>query len=159
MCVQACKALGAGKVILTGTRDERLELGKKLGADHIVNANRENPIDKVLELTDGLEAAGGENSLQQAIEMTRKGGKISILAFYKKPITADISTAVRNGINLYTIRGEGRLNVHRALSLMAQGKMVGKDLITHTFPLEQINEAFLTYMERRGGALKVVVHP
>jgi 2-desacetyl-2-hydroxyethyl bacteriochlorophyllide A dehydrogenase len=165
MCVQACKALGAGMVILTGTRQERLELGKKLGADHIVNAKQENPADKVLKLTDGLgadlvlEAAGSDNSLQQAIEMTRKGGKISILAFYKRPITADISAAVRNRINLYTIRGEGRLNVHRALSLMAQGKMVAKDLITHTFPLEQINEAFLTYVERRGGALKVVVHP
>ena len=54
----------------------------------------------------GIDQAGADNSLQQAIEMTRKGGKISILAFYKKPITADISTAVRNGINLYTIRGE-----------------------------------------------------
>jgi L-iditol 2-dehydrogenase len=165
MCVQACRALGAGRVILTGTREERLELGKKLGADHIVNAKQEDPVDRVLKLTDGLgadlvlEAAGGDDSLQQAIEMTRKGGKISILAFYKKPITADISAAVRNRINLYTIRGEGRLNVHRALSLMAQGKLVAKDLITHTFPLEQINDAFLTYVERRDGALKVVVHP
>jgi L-iditol 2-dehydrogenase len=42
---------------------------------------------------------------------------------------------------------------------MAQGKMVGKDLITHTFPLEEINEAFETYVERKDGALKVVVHP
>ena len=165
MSVQLCKALGAGKVILTGTRDERLELGKKLGADHVVNTRREKPVEKILELTDKLgadlvlEAAGGDTSLQEALEITRKGGKISILAFYKGPITADISIAVRNGINLYTVRGEGNMSVGRALSLMAQGKISGKPLITHTFPLEEINEAVKTFVGRIGGAMKVVVHP
>ena len=165
MALQAAKTLGAGTVILTGTRTERLELGRKLGADHIINAKTENCVEKVLELTHGqgadlvLEAAGSENSLQQAIEMVRKGGKISIAAFYKKPVTADISMAVRNGVNLYTIRGEGRLNVPRAMSLMGQGKIAGQPLITHTFPLEKINEALATFVERRDGAMKVVVHP
>jgi L-iditol 2-dehydrogenase len=160
-----CKALGAEKVILTGTREERLRLGKELGADYVVNTKKENAVKRVLELTHGkgadlvLEAAGGDNSLQQAIEMTRKGGRISIIAFYKGPIAADISVAVRNRINLYTTRGEGRLNVHRALSLMAQGKLNGKSLITHTFPLEEIKEAIDTFVERRDGAMKVVVHP
>jgi L-iditol 2-dehydrogenase len=165
MALQAAKTLGAGRVILTGTRTERLELGRDLGADHIINAKTENCVEKVLELTHGqgadlvLEAAGSDNSLQQAIEMARKGGKISIAAFYKKPVTADISMAVRNGINLYTIRGEGRLNVHRAMSLMGQGKIAGQPLITHTFPLDKINDALATFVERRDGAMKVVVHP
>jgi len=151
MALQAAKALGAGTVILTGTRKERLELGQQLGADHVINAKTDDSVEKVLELTNGLgadlvlEAAGSESSLQQAIEMVRKGGKISIAAFYKKPVTADISMAVRNGVNLYT--------------LMGQGKIVGKPLITHTFPLEEINEALATYVERRDGAMKVVVHP
>jgi len=165
MSVQLCKALGAGKVILTGTRDERLDLGRKLGADHVVNTRREKSVEKVLELTDGLgvdlvlEAAGGDTTLQEALEITRKGGKITILAFYKGPITADITIAVRNGINLYTVRGEGNMSVGRALALMAQGKITGKPLITHTFPLEKINEAMKTFVERIGGAMKVVVHP
>ena len=72
---------------------------------------------------------------------------------------ADIGLAVQNGINLYTVRGEGRMSVHRALSLMTEGKINGKSLITHTFPLEEINEAFTTFVERREGALKVIVHP
>lgn len=165
MCVQSAKALGAGKIILTGTRQERLDLGKKFGADYIINSREENAVEKVLELTDGigadlvLEAAGSGDSLQQALEMTRKGGDISILAFYKSPITADISIAVRSRINMYTVRGEGNLNVHRALSLMAQGKMTGGEMITHTFPLEKINEAMDTYVNRIDGAMKVVVHP
>ena len=53
MCVQCCKALGAGRVILTGTRDDRLELGEKMGADDVVNVARENPAERVRELTGG----------------------------------------------------------------------------------------------------------
>ena len=56
MAVQCCKALGAGKVILNGTRAERLELGKRLGADHVVNVKDENPVEKVRGLTGGLGA-------------------------------------------------------------------------------------------------------
>ena len=45
MCVQCCKALGAGKVILTGTREGRLALGEKMGADHVINAKRGKAIE------------------------------------------------------------------------------------------------------------------
>ena len=165
MAVQCCKALGAGKVILTGTRDNRLELGKKLGADVVVNVKNGDAVGKVKELTDGLGAdivlvaSGQEASLQQALEMTRKGGDITVLAHFDEPVMTDIGLAVKNGINIYTVRGEGRLSVHRALSLMEEGKLDGNALITHTFPLEEINEALTTFVERRHDALKVVVHP
>ncbi len=165
MSVQLAKALGAGKVILSGTRDERLELGRKLGADEVINVKREDLHERILELSDGLgvdlvlEAAGGKDSLQQALENIRRGGKICILAFYKGPVTADISIAVREGVNIYTVRGEGNMSVGRALALMSQGRITGKPLVTHTFPLEEITEAFKTFVERRDGAMKVVIHP
>jgi len=165
MAVQCCKALGAGKVVLTGTRDSRLELGKKLGADAAVNVNNSDPVQKIKELTGGigadlvLVASGNQTSLQQALEMTRKGGDITVLAHFDEPVMTDIGLAVKNGINIFTVRGEGRLSVHRALSLMQEGKINGSALITHTFPLEEINAALTTFAERSGDALKVVVHP
>jgi L-iditol 2-dehydrogenase len=165
MAVQCCKALGAGKVVLTGTRDSRLELGKKLGADAVVNVKNSDPVQKMKELTGGigadlvLVASGNQTSLQQALEMTRKGGDITVLAHFDEPVMTDIGLAVKNGINIFTVRGEGRLSVHRALSLMQEGKINGRALITHTFPLEEINAALTTFVERRSDALKVVVHP
>ncbi len=165
MSTQLAKALGAGKVILSGTRDERLELGKKLGADYIINVKKENLNDRVKELTDGLgadlvlEAAGGKESLQQALENVRKGGRIVILAFYKDKVCADISLAVKFGVNIYTVRGEGNMSVGRALSLMSQGRITGKPLLTHYFPLDKLHEAFKTFVERTDGAMKVVIHP
>jgi len=165
LAVQCAKALGAGKVILTGTRDDRLELGKKLGADSAINTKNEDAVKKVKELTEGygadlvLIAAGTSDSLEQAIKMTRRGGNITVLAHFECLVTIDIGYAVLNGINIHTVRGEGRRSVERALSLMEEGKINGKALITHTFPLEKINEAFDTFINRRDGALKVVVHP
>ncbi|RLC03846.1 MAG: alcohol dehydrogenase [Deltaproteobacteria bacterium] len=165
MAIQCSKALGAGQVILTGTRDNRLALGGKLGADHVINVKKTDPVEKVKALTGGvgadfvLVASGQEASLQQALEMTRKGGDITVLAHFEKPVMTDIGLAVKNGINLYTVRGEGRMSCHRALSLMEEGKINGEALITHTFPLENINEALETFVGRHDDALKVVVHP
>ncbi len=69
MAVQLCKALGAERVILTGTRDERLEIGRKLGADFLINVRRERLGARVAQITDGkgadsvLECAGGPSSM------------------------------------------------------------------------------------------------
>src|SRR3989440_4565853 len=74
IAVQLCKALGAERVILTGTRDERLSIGRRLGADDVINVRRENPVGRVRELTLGqgadsvLECAGGPTSMQEALE-------------------------------------------------------------------------------------------
>lgn len=164
MCVQTAKALGAGKVILTGTRDERLELGKKMGADEVINVKRDDPVKKMPELTAGvgpnlvLVTAGVAESLQQAIEMSHRGGDIVYLAHLNDPITVDMGLAVQKGNNIFTIRGEGKMSVDQALSLMGQGRLTPAPLITHHFPLDRINEAIDTFVERRDGAIKVLVH-
>src|SRR6266567_6536954 len=52
MGVAVAKALGAQPVILTGTRDIRLDMGTRLGADAVVNRNREDPVAAVERITD-----------------------------------------------------------------------------------------------------------
>ena len=72
MGVAMAKCLGAQPVILTGTRDSRLEMGKKLGADFVINVREEDPVKKVLELTKGkgvhyvLECSGASTALNEA---------------------------------------------------------------------------------------------
>ncbi len=165
MAVQCAKALGAGKVILTGTRDERLNLGKKLGADVVINLNKEDPIAAVKRETGGYGAdlvlltAGNSASLQQAIRVVRKGGDIVLVAHFEDTVSADLGICVQNSNNLYTVRGEGKRCVHRALELMRMGKIQARDLLTHSYPLDQIQEAFRVFMAREGGAIRIVLHP
>ena len=89
-----------------------------------------------------IEASGAPEAPQQCVEMVRRGGKILFLAYYRQPVTLDLSAAVRDDVTLYGTRGEGGNNVRRALSLVAQGKVRGRELVTHRFPLEQIQEGF-----------------
>ena len=49
--------------------------------------------------------------------------------------------------------------VLRGLDLMKKGKVSGKEIITHSYKLDQIREAFDVFMNRKDGAIKVVVHP
>ena len=163
MGVAVGKALGAAPVILTGTRDARLNLGLKLGADHVVNINKENPVEEVKRITGGrgvqyvLECSGAPNALNEAMDMTQRGGRICLAAFPHEPALVDLAKIVRNNIYLYGIRGEGKSATHRAAALMNQKKFDAKLMHTHTFPLEELPTAFKYVRERIEDAIKVVV--
>jgi len=164
LAVQLCKALGAAGVILSGTRDSRLDIGRQLGADHIVNVRTESLAKRVAEITRGkgadsvLECAGGATSMQEALESVKRGGRIGVVAWYPGPVQVDMNLAVRSNVRIYAARGEGGMNSGRSLSLMSAGKLRADPIITHHFRLDQIHEAFRTYMERVDNALKVVIH-
>jgi len=163
MAVAVGKALGADPVILTGTRDERLELGKRLGADYVINIRKDDPIPKVKELCGGygahyiMECSGAVTALNDASKMIRRGGRICLAAFPPEPVMVDVPALVRNNIYIFGIRGEGQSATHRAASLMAQKKFDAKPLATHTFPLEELPTAIKYARERIEGAIKVVV--
>ncbi|MBV9600579.1 MAG: zinc-binding dehydrogenase, partial [Chloroflexi bacterium] len=125
----------------------------------------EDPVVALRRITHGLgadvviEASGAMSAPQQAVEMVKRGGKILFLGFYPAPVTFDLSAAIRDDVTLYTTRGEGAGAVRRALSLAAQGRIRGRELVTHRFGLEQIQEAFRVVREREGDPIKVVIVP
>jgi L-iditol 2-dehydrogenase len=157
------KALGAQPVILTGTRDNRLEIGKKLGADHVINVRNENAVEKVRELTGGkgvdyvVECAGAPNGLNEAAQMLNRGGKICLAAFPGAEAPVDVAYLVRNNIYLYGIRGEGKTATHRAEAFMRQKRFDATLIHTHTFPMEDLKEALRYAKDRVEDAIKVVV--
>lgn len=164
--VAVCRALCADKVILIGDNEARMRLGAELGADHLVwSKSGEAAVREVKALTGGLgvdlavDAAGGPTCPDDAIKMTKRGGRVLLLPFYMEPLTADLGLAVRNDITLFTSRGEGHSLCGRALSMMRQGRLPLGKMITHQFPLEQIAEAFATFTERKGNAIKVLIKP
>ena len=165
MTVQLCKALGAERVILVGTRSTRLDMGARLGADVVVDARNGDVIAAVRKAAGPrgvdlvIEASGAQEAPQQCLEMVRRGGKVLVVAFYKQPVTLDLGRAVREDVTLYGTRGEGGNNVRRALSLVAQGKVRGRDLVTHRFPLDEIQEGFRVVREREGDPIKLVFIP
>jgi threonine dehydrogenase-like Zn-dependent dehydrogenase len=92
------------------------------------------------------------------LENVKRGGRIGVVAWYTGPVQMDMNLAVRSNVRIYAARGEGGMNCGRSLALMSAGKIAADPIITHHFTLDQIHEAFRTYVERIDNALKVVIH-
>ena len=163
MGVGVAKALGAQPLILTGTRERRLEIGRRLGADAIVDVTKEEPVAAVRRVTGGkgvqyvLECSGAPNALDEAARMVNRGGRICLAAFPADPVPVDLAYLVRNNMYVFGIRGEGRSATHRAAALMAQKRFDAKLIHTHTFPLTEVPTAIRYARERIEDAIKVVV--
>ena len=164
--VAVAKALGAGPVILIGTRDSRLEIGKKLGADYTLNVKSEKDIVEAVKLIVGtkgvdyvVECAGTEQALNDAIMMTNRGGKICLAAFPHDSVKVNIPHMVINNIYMYGIRGEGKSATHRAMEFMKQKRFNAKLVHTHTFNLKDLPTALKYARERIDDAIKIVIKP
>src|ERR1700744_5920911 len=161
--VAVAKALGANPVILTGTRDNRLQIGLELGADYVVNAKNEDPVAAVRKLNGGkgvdyvVECSGAPNAVNEAARMVNRGGRVCLAAFPHEPAQVDVAHIVRNNIYLYGIRGEGKSATHRAEAFMAQKRFDATKVHTHTFALQDLPEALRYARERIDDAIKVVV--
>jgi 2-desacetyl-2-hydroxyethyl bacteriochlorophyllide A dehydrogenase len=161
--VAVAKALGAQPVILTGTRDNRLEIGRELGADHVINVRREDAVEAVQRIMRGkgvdyvLECAGAPDAIDEAARMVNRGGKICLAAFPHEPVPIDVAALVRNNIYLYGIRGEGKSATHRAAAFMAQKRFDATKIHTHTFALDDLPTALSYARDRIDDAIKVVV--
>lgn len=162
--VQIAKAMGS-KTIMVGRR-ERLQLSKKMGADNIVDIEKvKDVVAEVRAITGGVgadevfETAGTAETVVQSIRVAKKNGRV---AYVSLP-TADemmipYKTIVMNQITVYGSRANPNCS-QKVIELMAQGKLNAKDLITHRFPIDAIHEAMNTFVNRIGGAMKVVVNP
>ncbi len=162
--VAVAKALGASPVILTGTRDARLAVGRDLGADHTVNVRERDPVEAVAAITDGhgvdyvVECSGAPGAIDQAGRMVNRGGRICLAAFPHDPDLIDVAHLVRNNIYIYGIRGEGRSATHRAHAFMAQKRFDATRIHTHSFAMDELETALRYARERVEDAIKVVVH-
>jgi len=159
------KILGAGRVILTGTREDRLAVGRQMGVDITVNVREVNVVKKIMELTHGIgadmvvECTGQAGPAAEALEIIRKNGRISYNGIYHEPVTLQLDKIVQWNLLITGPKAEGMLNLERAIPLMADGRMNLKPLITHRFSLDEITKAFETFTGRVGGAIKVIVQP
>jgi L-iditol 2-dehydrogenase len=163
--VQTAKAYGAKKVILTGTREERLSIGCELGADATVNIREENLSEKIADLTDGhmidvvIEAVGKPSVWPDIASVIAPRGRVAITGLFAgATCDVDFDPLV---VKQITIMGTlGSPNVwEEAIDLHRRGLVRAEPLITHKMPLSKFTEAVEVVRHRKDGAVKVVVNP
>ncbi len=168
LALQVARALGASPIVLIGTRNERLQVGKELGADALVNIREEgDAVGRVKSLFGGrgpdlvVEFAGTEEGAALAVQLPRRGGR-AVLAGATSPgrlLKADLATIVRGHLEVIGSLANPYGISRRGLDLMARGLVRVKPLITHHFPLQAFGEAWETFTSRAGGAFRVMLHP
>ncbi len=165
MAVQLAKILGAGKIILTGTREYRLKLGKQLGADETINIKESDVVQKVFEQTDGLgadliiECAGTREAGGTAIESAKKNGRIAYIGIYSEPVCINLNKVVQHNLTIIGSKAEGDWCIERIIPYIKNGQIDCKSLISHIFPLEEINRGFEVFTRRIDNVVKVVIKP
>ena len=102
-CTQVAKAAGADTVIGVDRRDDILQMAHKLGADITINAAKENVVERVMELTEGvpfvIEAASGSrkmglsggSTVTDAVACVAAGGKVMSIPHFHEPVTLDFN--------------------------------------------------------------------
>ena len=173
MMVQLAKSVGAGKIALIGTRDYRLEEGRKWGADYILNtAERESPYyvedlkEAIADLTNGALAdraivpTSSNAAFEQAIDIT---GNSSILVHFGLPNEGDVIHVP--ALSTHTMDKEIRfswlapLSWPAAIRSISEGLLNVEALVTDTASLEMTEEAIRSLKERVGDPIKVQITP
>lgn len=162
LVAECAQALGAGRVIVVG-RGRRLAKARELGHE-VVDFTETDPVRAVREATDGfgadvaLECSGAPEAVAQGVEMVRKGGRVAVIGIPLSDATVPMPRTVLDEIDVVGVRASAG-EMPRAIELAATGRIRLRELITHRYSLEDFADAYATFTERTGGALKVIVHP
>ncbi|WP_245903762.1 NAD(P)-dependent alcohol dehydrogenase [Humitalea rosea] len=169
LCATAgAKLMGATTIIAVDRVPERLAIARRLGADHLVDFSRVNPVQEIMRLTDGrgvdvaIEALGTQATFESAMRVLRPGGTLSSLGVYSTDLTIPYD-AFAAGLGDHTIVTTlcpgGKERMRRLMEVIANGRLDLKPLVTHRFTLDQIVEAYDLFSHQRDGVMKVAITP
>ncbi|HVT87401.1 MAG TPA: alcohol dehydrogenase catalytic domain-containing protein [Tepidisphaeraceae bacterium] len=162
LTLQVAKLAGAGPIFISDKFPWRLKLAEKLGGVPI-NCDTSDPAQVVTRATKGrgvdvaIEAAWADQSVQQAADMVRLGGRMVLVGISgNDEIKMKHSTVRRKGM---TIRLSRRMKhvYRRAIDLYQRHAVDFKSLISHRFPLEKSAEAFAMNMKYEPGVVKIII--
>ena len=151
--IQGARMVGADKIIGVDLNPAREEMARRFGMTHFVNPSQvENVVDAIVQLTDGgadysFECIGNVKTMRQALECCHKGWGQSIIIGVAEA-GAEISTRPFQLVTGREWKGSafggarGRTDVPKIVDWYMDNKINIDDLITHTLPLERINEGF-----------------
>lgn len=165
MAVSVALASGAAQVFALDVNPYRLELATKLGATEVIHSLHEDPIDRVLQLTNGngvhavLEMSGHPQAIEQGFKMVTNGGRVAMLGLPTRKVELDITNdIVFKGIEVHGITGRKMFETwYQTSGLLKSGKIDMDKIITHTLKFEEFEKGFDFMIQGKSG--KIVLIP
>lgn len=169
LCVTAgAKLKGATKIIVIDNIPKRLEVAKQLGADITLDFSRVDPLEKIMEHTNGkgvdvaVEALGTQQTFENCLRVLKPGGTLSSLGVYSGKLNLPVD-AFAAGLGdhkiVTTLCPGGKERMRRLMSVIQSGRVNLTPLVTHRFTLDQIEAAYELFAHQRDGVIKVAITP
>lgn len=168
LCATAgAKLMGATLIIGIDGDDNRLAMAKRMGADVVLDYRAVDVVAEVQRLTGGgadvaIESLGTQPTFESALRSLRPGGTLSSLGVYSGKLQIPYE-AFAAGIGDYrivtTLCPGGKERMRRLMEVVKSGRVDLTPLLTHTFSLDKIGDAYEMFGERREGVLKVAIKP
>ncbi|MDI3480410.1 MAG: (R,R)-butanediol dehydrogenase / meso-butanediol dehydrogenase / diacetyl reductase [Tepidanaerobacteraceae bacterium] len=158
-----CRKCGATDVAVVDYSQKRLEMALELGATFAINPSEKDVYEAVGELTGGIgmdktfECVGLEATFNQAMMTLRKNGTATIIGIFENPnITIPATRFITHEIK---VQGSQGYCWDFPIALEMTKEIDIEKLVTHTFKLQDLQQALETCLDRNSGAVKVIVHP
>lgn len=169
LCATAgAKLCGASTIVAVDRVPERLSIAKQLGANHVVDFSKADPVEEIMRLTDGrgvdvaVEALGTQATFESALRVLRPGGTLSSLGVYSSDLKIPLD-AFAAGLGDHTIVTTlcpgGKERMRRLMSVIQTGRVDLRPMVTHRFKLDDIEAAYDLFSHQRDGVLKVAITP
>lgn len=165
LTVEVSRAVGAGQVIIVGLDEdrERLEMGKRVGADVMINGSKEDVVKRVNELTGGrgadivFEVSGAKEAFLQGLEILAQKGQMTIIGVHTQPAEFGVRPFQRAEKILRGSTMSTWPDYEKAIQLTRSGRLQLKPLITDVLPITEWKKGFDLALARK--ACKVIFTP
>ncbi|WP_094463692.1 NAD(P)-dependent alcohol dehydrogenase [Pannonibacter phragmitetus] len=169
LCATAgARLMGATTIIGVESVPARMEISRRMGADHIVDFSKGDPVDEIMRLTDGrgvdvaIEALGRQETFEAALRVLRPGGTLSSLGVYSSDLTIPLGPFLA-GLGdhklVTSLCPGGKERMRRLMDVIASGRLDTSPLVTHRFKLDDIEAAYDLFANQRDGVLKIAITP
>ena len=162
LTVVAAKAAGASKIYVFDLSEERLAKAKEVGATHVVNSGKVNPVEYINEHTDNgvdvtFEVAGVGVTLQQSVEVTRPRGTVVIVSIFAHPVEFDPMLLTNSGVKLTSTIAYTPMTFQQTVDLIANGSLDVKSVVTDEIELQDIVESGFEQLVNDKSQAKILV--
>ena len=159
----SAKRLKAGKIIIADICEENLKLAADMGASHTINSGEKNLIEEVKSITDSYGADitflafANEKIVDDAVNITKRGGTISEIAIMKDPIKIDIHKIQINELNLKGSNMYTRNAFREVMDALQDKEINVKPMISKIMPVEEVTKAMEIVDKRTEHVIKVLL--
>mgnify|MGYP001209840914 FL=1 len=157
MSAAIARHAGARHVVITDVNEYRLDLAKRMGVTRAVNVANESLADVQKELgmdegfDVGLEMSGNPDAFNEMLANMCHGGKIAMLGIPEKEMAIDWNTVVFNMLTIKGIYGREMYETWYKMTVMLEGGLDIKPVITHRFGFEEFEKGFETALSGESG--------